>query len=156
MAGTWAAGAVKEVRDKVQVRVAHRSCLYWAVYGKKMVTQQITVMLFAALCRQIWTGWYWYEMLTQTDRDLRDSKAQVKPGHAFSVYIYRENEQPGIKSNMNTDVQSFTLTWIQNSKTAWQKLAKKLMYSIVSTNMYWSLLYNVCHCRDVCGCLFHG
>lgn len=53
MAGTWAAGAVKEVGDKVQVRVAHRSCLYRAVYGKKMVTQQITVMLFVALCRQI-------------------------------------------------------------------------------------------------------
>jgi len=75
-------------------------------------------------------------MLTQTDRDFRNSKAQVRLRHTFSFYIYRENGQAGIKSNMNIDVQFFTLTQVQNSTAAQQKLQKKLMYSIVSTNMY--------------------
>lgn len=46
----------------------------------------------------------------QMDRDSRDTKAQVKPGHTFSFHIYTENGQPGIKANMSIDVQSFTDT----------------------------------------------
>lgn len=64
-------------------------------------------MAFSIKFEQADTG---YETLMQMDRDSRDTKAQVKPGHTFSFHIYTENGQPGIKSNMSTNVQSFTDT----------------------------------------------
>lgn len=81
----------------------HRSCPYLAVQGERWSGSNS--VLLTALCHQIWTDWYRYETLMQMDRDSRDTKAQVKPGHTFSFHIYTENGQPRIKSNVSIDVR---------------------------------------------------
>lgn len=72
-------------------------------------------------------------MKRQCDRTGTDEILRLRYSpDTFSFYIYRENGQPGIKSNMNIDVQSFTLTEVQTSRAAQQKLAEVLLLPVNS------------------------